>query len=46
MLFRSLAAGVALAALLAGKVHPEPGLLVILSGGNVDRAAYAAVLAA
>ncbi|MBD8639286.1 pyridoxal-phosphate dependent enzyme [Sphingomonas sp. CFBP 13733] len=36
---------VALAALLAGKVHPEPGLLVILSGGNVDRAAYAAVLA-
>ncbi len=37
---------VALAALLAGKVHPEPGLLVILSGGNVDRAAYAAVLAA
>ncbi len=37
---------VALAAVLAGKVHPQPGLLVILSGGNVDRAAYAAVLAA
>ncbi|WP_375288854.1 threonine/serine dehydratase [Sphingomonas sp.] len=36
---------VALAALLAGKVAPEPGMLVILSGGNVDRAAYARVLA-
>ena len=43
---RNTAPAVALAALLAGKVHPEPGLLVILSGGNVDRAAYAAVLAA
>lgn len=37
---------VALAAVLAGKVRIEPGLLVILSGGNVDRAAYARVLAA
>ena len=36
---------VALAALLAGKVAPEPGTLVILSGGNVDREAYARVLA-
>ena len=36
---------VALAALLAGKVAVEPGTLVILSGGNVDRAAYARVLA-
>ena len=36
---------VALAALLAGKVKPEPGMLVILSGGNVDPAAYARVLA-
>ncbi len=36
---------VALAALLAGKVAIEPGILCILSGGNVDRAAYAKVLA-
>lgn len=36
---------VALAAVLAGKVAPEPGTLVILSGGNVDRQAYAKVLA-
>ncbi|MDB5695927.1 MAG: pyridoxal-phosphate dependent enzyme [Sphingomonas bacterium] len=36
---------VALAALLAGTVRPEPGMLVILSGGNVDVAAYAKVLA-
>jgi len=36
---------VALAALLAGKVTAEPGMLVILSGGNVDQRAYAAVLA-
>lgn len=36
---------VALAALLAGKVAPEPGTLVLLSGGNVDPAAYARVLA-
>ena len=34
----------ALAALLAGKVAPEPGLLVILSGGNADPDAYARVL--
>jgi len=32
---------VALGALLAGKVDVASGLLVILSGGNVDRAAYA-----
>ena len=37
---------VALAALLAGRVRVEPGMLVILSGGNVDLAAYGAVLAA
>ncbi len=36
---------VGLAAVLAGKVPIEPGLLVILSGGNVDRAAYAKVMA-
>ncbi|AJP72361.1 threonine ammonia-lyase [Sphingomonas hengshuiensis] len=35
---------VALAALLAGKVAVEPGLLVILSGGNADPDAYARVL--
>ncbi|MHA6720943.1 threonine ammonia-lyase [Sphingomonas sp. RS6] len=35
----------ALAALLAGKVVPAPGLLVILSGGNVDPDAYAKTLA-
>ncbi|TCP94547.1 L-threonine ammonia-lyase [Sphingomonas sp. PP-CE-1A-559] len=37
---------VGLAAVLAGKVKPEPGLLVILSGGNVDIAAYAKAMAA
>ncbi|WP_375392351.1 threonine/serine dehydratase [uncultured Sphingomonas sp.] len=36
---------VALAALLAGKVKPEPGMLVLLSGGNVDLAAYARAMA-
>ena len=36
---------VALAAVLAGRVAVEPGMLVILSGGNVDMAAYARVLA-
>lgn len=36
---------VALAAILAGKVAVEPGMLALLSGGNVDRAMYAAVLA-
>ncbi|WP_081469554.1 threonine ammonia-lyase [Sphingomonas sp. PAMC 26617] len=36
---------VALAAILAGKVAMEPGMLVLLSGGNVDRAAFASVLA-
>ncbi|WP_404370116.1 threonine/serine dehydratase [Sphingomonas sp. MMS24-J45] len=36
---------VALAALLAGKVKTEPGMLVLLSGGNVDLAAYGQVLA-
>ena len=35
---------VALAALLAGKVAPREGMLVILSGGNVDLTAYAKVL--
>jgi threonine dehydratase len=37
---------VGLAAVLAGKVKLEPGLLVILSGGNVDLAAYAKAMAA
>lgn len=36
---------VALAALLAGKVTAADGMLILLSGGNVDRAAYARVLA-
>lgn len=36
---------VALAAVLTGKVAVEPGLLVILSGGNVDMAAYARAMA-
>lgn len=36
---------VALAALLAGKVTPAPGTLVILSGGNVDLVAYARAIA-
>lgn len=36
---------VALAALLTGQVAAEPGTLAILSGGNVDLDAYAAVLA-
>lgn len=36
---------VALAALLSGRLAPEPGTLVLASGGNVDMAAYAAVLA-
>lgn len=33
-----------LAALLAGKVSVEPGMLVMVSGGNVDPDAYARVL--
>jgi threonine dehydratase len=37
---------VALAAVLTGRVQPRPGTLVILSGGNVDLAAYADVLRA
>ena len=37
---------VGLAAVLSGKVTLEPGLLVILSGGNVDLAAYAKAMAA
>lgn len=37
---------VALAAVLTGQVPAAEGTLVILSGGNVDHAAYAAVLAA
>lgn len=35
---------VALAALLAGRIAPEPGMLVVLSGGNVDLSAYAQAL--
>lgn len=35
---------VALAALLSGRVAPQPGTLVLLSGGNVDARDYAAVL--
>ena len=37
---------VALAALLAGEVAPSPGMVVILSGGNVDIDAYARVIGA
>jgi threonine dehydratase len=37
---------VALAAVLAGKVPVEKGLLVILSGGNVDLAGYARAMVA
>ncbi|RMB36207.1 L-threonine ammonia-lyase [Sphingomonas sp. PP-F2F-G114-C0414] len=37
---------VGLAAVLSGKVKLEPGLLIILSGGNVDLAAYAKAMAA
>nr|WP_197983095.1 threonine/serine dehydratase [Sphingomonas sp. CFBP 13728] len=37
---------VGLAAVLSGKVKLERGLLVILSGGNVDLAAYAKAIAA
>ena len=37
---------VGLAAVLAGKVKLEPGLLVILSGGNVDLAVYAKAMVA
>lgn len=36
---------VALAALLAGKVRVEAGMLVLLSGGNVDPVAYGRVIA-
>ncbi|MGL4314119.1 MAG: threonine ammonia-lyase [Sphingomonas sp.] len=36
---------VALAAVLTGQVPVEPGMLVLLSGGNVDPVAYARVLA-
>ena len=36
---------VALAAVLSGKVAVEPGMLVILSGGNVDIATYARAMA-
>ncbi|MEH3046803.1 threonine ammonia-lyase [Sphingomonas adhaesiva] len=35
---------VALAAVLAGKVAATPGMLVVLSGGNVDVEAYAAAI--
>lgn len=35
---------VALAAVLAGHIAAEPGLLILLSGGNADPEAYAAVL--
>ena len=37
---------VGLAAVLSGKVKLEPGLLVILSGGNVDLVAYAKAMTA
>jgi threonine dehydratase len=37
---------VALAALLAGKVHASARTVVVLSGGNVDPAHYARVIAA
>ncbi|MBS1240329.1 MAG: pyridoxal-5-phosphate-dependent protein, partial [Proteobacteria bacterium] len=34
----------ALAAALAGKVALDPGTVIVLTGGNVDPAAFAAVL--
>jgi threonine dehydratase len=37
---------VALAGLLAGKVHPTASTVIVLSGGNVDPAYYARVIAA
>lgn len=37
---------VALAALLSAKVAPEPGTVIVLSGGNVDPAVYAAIVSA
>lgn len=36
---------VALAALLAGRIRAEPGTVIVLSGGNVDPATYAGILA-
>ena len=33
-----------LAALLAGKVEPAAGTVVVLSGGNVDPAVYAGIV--
>jgi threonine dehydratase len=35
---------VALAALLAGKVEPKDGTVVVLSGGNVDPALHARIV--
>jgi threonine dehydratase len=35
---------VAIAALLSGKVEAQAGTMVMVSGGNVDPGAYAAVL--
>ncbi|AXJ94256.1 MULTISPECIES: threonine/serine dehydratase [unclassified Sphingomonas] len=37
---------VGLAALLSGRIVPAPGMLVVLSGGNVDIDAYAAAIRA
>ncbi|RST32207.1 threonine/serine dehydratase [Sphingomonas ginkgonis] len=36
---------VALAAVLAGKVEPEPGTVILLSGGNIDPALHAEIVA-
>jgi threonine dehydratase len=37
-------AAAGLAAALAGKVPVDPGTVIVLSGGNVDPAAFAAVI--
>ena len=36
---------VALAALLCGKVEPQDGTVAVLSGGNVDPALHARIIA-
>ena len=38
-------AALAIAALLAGKIEPEEGMLILVSGGNVDPDGFASVLA-
>ena len=40
-----LPAGLALAALLSGKVEPRDNTVVILSGGNIDAGQFSAIIA-